>query len=198
MMLLSSTSTRNTLSERVGVDYSEIEPLLDQPGFRLYIHTMPDIVAGPYLLRREVGDLCNALRTSLNFSVEESDEDLSATISRYQRQLEQKRHMPRDKAQSKLLQVGVLDHSSPERVRETYTSFGQAMEGFHFYNFNEIRDKMGLDWKPFNEGPMSRLIELGITRDIIAHVGITHESVFYVMAEGRTQDMYRSLGIGPK
>jgi len=205
IMVLSSRSVQLKLENKVSLSYDEISKYLERVSCSKYVHTFEGVIDGPYVLIHELDDLCQtigALSISSQTSVIDSpkklarevDDELTRVLSETRAILREDGKCPEGKVRSKLLEAGILSENSVESIQATYNDFAGAMDGFYFFDFNILRERMRLGWAEFKEGPMKHLIELGIVKDVVESLGYGEAGVnLYVLAQGKRDEMHKIL-----
>jgi len=190
MMLLGSEKTQEEIQSVCGRSYDEIVHIWDIREFADYVHSMPDIFPGTFLKKSELGELCEKIK---KFGY--ADNEIGDELNKAHQRLVLKRIMPRGKSYSRLLGAGILKNNSIEDIQRTYTRFEEAMEGFAFFDFNALRIEMDVNWNDFNKGPMKKLVESGLARDILSYFGVDNNRSFYVIARGKKDKVYEVLDL---
>lgn len=190
IMFLGSQKTQEVLQSACGRSYDEIVHIWNIPEFADYVHSMSDIFPGTFLKKSELPELCEKIK---KFGY--ADNEIGDELNKAHQRLTLKRIMPMGKAYSRLLERGILNNNSVEDIQQSYTKFGEAMDGFTFFDFNALRIEMGVDWDEFNEGPMKKLVESGLARDIFSYFGADNNKSFYVIAKGKKEEVYEALDI---
>jgi len=222
IMSLSSRSVQLKLESETEMNFADISGYLGRALCARYVHTLPGIIDEPYILKPELDGLVKTIEAlgataqvyrrfvkpvetpaipsidARQKPVEEVPDERVSVLNEMQTDLRKRGACPEGPNYFKLLKAEVLDESSEESIKRTYGAFAKEMEGYCFYNFGKIIDRMGIDWRAFGEGPMKRLIELGIAKDVVASLGFTGKRVnLYVLKKGKNNEMCKALSLDP-
>ena len=221
LILLSSSSGQNKVARELALDsYFEVEKLMERPEYGKYKHQLEGIVSGQFMLKHEIEAMKIALKEERKsaapvYSPERNpssnpppntggnhrgnadylrarDEALQEVHGR----LREKRILPTGTIRDILVDQGLLDEGTAERVRETYNALESAMNGYRFFGINAVKEATGLDWRAFYSECLPKLVNAGIVKNITPELGGQGKDV-YVLKLGADQEMYDVLGIKP-
>lgn len=219
IVLLSSSSAVKKLESELGMSLDEVRPLLEKPGLKKFLHTLPGVIDNPYFLRQEIQELRAAVKARQSgleasssiqeaiqkHSVQDSDSPSIAIQVRnprgekvdvklreltigWEKKLKDAGIMPPLAVYQTLLDRGILDDSSVQRLADTYPTFIEAMNGFQHTNLNLLAKEFGMEYADFARAYMSDLKVKGLVKDVATELK-PGERGLYVIARGKLNDI---------
>ncbi len=167
--------------------------------YQRFVHTFPEVLGDTaYIIAGELGSLVLSVRIHedihlkpdssqqqrrIDSALYPKDAEALAALESFKDQLVQQRLVPTFEAHTRLLELGVLSHSSRDAVTRSYTRFIEEMKGWQFYPFPPLRKSLGLDWNEFNARYLSMLEKEGLVKDLAK--ATSKGEHFYVAKQGQ-------------
>jgi len=188
MMFLGSETTQLTIQNSCKRPYAEIVNFWNTNEFTDYVHLIPNIFPGTFIKKEDLPEICEKIKNQAY------DSEVSEALNKAHQKLILKRAMPRGRAYSTLVEFKILNNDSVETINETYPKFEEAMNGFSFFNCDNLRREMNIEWDKFREH-MDRLEKLDLVKNILSLYEVNNQKSFYVIATGKKDEVYDALGI---